>query len=197
MKGMYFKSKISKFHKIRWKTCGSLDENLSKKHRGITPWATSGEYSWLICWSLYPNSGANFPKLPITGLERGIWHGIVIIQYLFLLWLDEICKFSLDSLWILLIFFFFTLGNREGNVTTSETVSKGRKFRLHHVTSEIHLQPSVEDDGVNYTCEAEHEALIGKRMRATIQLSVLCKYGLYWTTKCIRFSIRLRGSLKN
>ena len=66
--------------------------------------------------------------------------------------------------------------NYEGNVTTSEITSKGRKFRLYHVTSEIHLQPSVEDDGVNYTCEAEHEALTEKRMRATIQLSVLCKY---------------------
>lgn len=79
-----------------------------------------------------------------------------------------------------ILFYFFIVfsfvDNQEDNITESQT-NKGKKFRLYDVSSEIHLQPSVEDDTVNYTCEALHEALPPwRRLRATVQLSVLCKY---------------------
>lgn len=108
--------------------------------------------------------------------------GIVIgvnLQHvrIFFVW-SKVVLTEFSTLIIIISSLFTALDNREGNITISGS-SKKRKFPLYHVTSEIHLQPSVEDDGVNYTCEAKHEALTGKRMRATVQLSVLCKYWLY------------------
>ncbi|XP_065200592.1 nephrin-like isoform X2 [Planococcus citri] len=68
--------------------------------------------------------------------------------------------------------------NPQENVTESST-RVNSKIKLYDVTSEIHLQPSVEDDSVNYTCEAVHDALPPKKhLRASVQLSVLYPPGL-------------------
>lgn len=68
------------------------------------------------------------------------------------------------------------IDNQQDNVTES-TTRVNSKIKLYDVTSEIHLQPSVDDDSVNYTCEAVHDALPPrKHLRASVQLSVLCEY---------------------
>lgn len=42
--------------------------------------------------------------------------------------------------------------------------------------SEIILKPSLNDESINYSCRAKHEALQGKpALFSTVQLSVLCK----------------------
>lgn len=83
---------------------------------------------------------------------------------------------------------FLCTDNQENNISESEKKNETR-IQLYNVTSEIHLQPSVEDDAINYTCEAVHEALPPwKRLRATVQLSVLCKYLCNWFLEGIRMS---------
>lgn len=52
-----------------------------------------------------------------------------------------------------------------------------RKINRYDTHSRISLKPTAEDDYADYTCEARHEALSQDMpMRATVQLSVLCKY---------------------
>lgn len=44
-------------------------------------------------------------------------------------------------------------------------------------TSRLQLSPTPEEDYVEYSCQAKHKALQPDMpMRATVQLSVLCKY---------------------
>uniref|UniRef100_A0A182R0U6 Ig-like domain-containing protein n=1 Tax=Anopheles farauti TaxID=69004 RepID=A0A182R0U6_9DIPT len=46
--------------------------------------------------------------------------------------------------------------------------------RRYTVTSKLRLRPAVEDDYIDYTCHARHQAIPEDRpMQATVQLSVL------------------------
>lgn len=50
------------------------------------------------------------------------------------------------------------------------------KAKLYDVSSRIRLTPTAEDDYINYTCEAQHEALpLDMALKVTVQLSVMCK----------------------
>lgn len=54
------------------------------------------------------------------------------------------------------------------------TDTQGKRFTT---TSRLRLSPSAEDDYMEYSCQAKHKALQPDMpMRATVQLSVLCKY---------------------
>lgn len=69
-------------------------------------------------------------------------------------------------------FFLFLvwLENRDDKVTDTQ----GKRFTT---TSRLRLSPSAEDDYMEYSCQAKHKALQPDMpMRATVQLSVLCKY---------------------
>ena len=63
-------------------------------------------------------------------------------------------------------------------MTESElNARRSTKVRLYDAISEIHLHPSLDDDALNYTCEAIHDALPPwKHLKASLQLSVLCKF---------------------
>lgn len=53
------------------------------------------------------------------------------------------------------------------------TDTNGRRFTT---TSRLRLSPTSQDDYTEYTCQAKHKALQPDMpMRATVQLSVLCK----------------------
>ncbi len=59
--------------------------------------------------------------------------------------------------------------NREDKVTDTN----GRRFTT---TSRLRLSPTSGDDYTEYSCQAKHKALQPDMpMRATVQLSVLCK----------------------
>lgn len=54
------------------------------------------------------------------------------------------------------------------------TDTNGRRFTT---TSRLRLSPTSGDDYTEYSCQAKHKALQPDMpMRATVQLSVLCKY---------------------
>lgn len=69
-----------------------------------------------------------------------------------------------------LFLFLVWLENRDDKVTDTQ----GKRFTT---TSRLRLSPSAEDDYMEYSCQAKHKALQPDMpMRATVQLSVLCKY---------------------
>lgn len=52
-----------------------------------------------------------------------------------------------------------------------------RKLQKYDTKSSITIVPTVDDDETDYACEARHPAIpIDKPMRATVKLSVFCKY---------------------
>lgn len=60
--------------------------------------------------------------------------------------------------------------NRDDKVTETNS----RRFTT---TSRLRLTPTADDDYKEYSCQAKHKALQPDMpMRATVQLSVLCKY---------------------
>lgn len=64
------------------------------------------------------------------------------------------------------------LSNREDRVIVSKETGNPRTT-LYDVVSSIHLVPTAEDDGVKYTCEAQHEALPDDMtLKTSVQLSV-------------------------
>jgi nephron len=64
---------------------------------------------------------------------------------------------------------------REDNV-----IETNKRFTT---TSTLRIKPSAEDDYVEYSCQAKHKALQPDMpMRASVQLSVLCKYYIYIST---------------
>lgn len=70
----------------------------------------------------------------------------------------------------ILFLFLVWLENRDDKVTDTQ----GKRFTT---TSRLRLSPSAEDDYMEYSCQAKHKALQPDMpMRATVQLSVLCKY---------------------
>lgn len=76
-------------------------------------------------------------------------------------------KNSIDTNFFL---FLVWLENRDDKVTDTQ----GKRFTT---TSRLRLSPSAEDDYMEYSCQAKHKALQPDMpMRATVQLSVLCKY---------------------
>lgn len=53
-------------------------------------------------------------------------------------------------------------------------IETNRRFTT---TSRLQLSPTPEEDYVEYSCQAKHKALQPDMpMKATVQLSVLCKY---------------------
>lgn len=78
-------------------------------------------------------------------------------------------------LYYIILYFIFT-GNREDRVIVSKETGNPRTT-LYDVVSSIHLVPTAEDDGVKYTCEAQHEALPDDMtLKTSVQLSVSCKF---------------------
>lgn len=60
---------------------------------------------------------------------------------------------------------------------TIETKSAETEDHRYTATSKLQLQPTAEDDYIDYTCQARHQAIPEDRpMQSTVQLSVLCKY---------------------
>lgn len=55
-----------------------------------------------------------------------------------------------------------------------QVIESNKRFTT---TSRLQLSPKPEEDYVEYSCQAKHKALQQDMpMRATVQLSVLCKY---------------------
>ncbi|XP_052891416.1 nephrin-like [Anopheles moucheti] len=64
--------------------------------------------------------------------------------------------------------------NVEYNSDTIDTKTTETEDRRYTVTSKLRLQPTAEDDYIDYTCQARHPAIPEDRpMQATVQLSVL------------------------
>ncbi|XP_065200596.1 nephrin-like isoform X2 [Planococcus citri] len=64
------------------------------------------------------------------------------------------------------------LENRVDKVMESK--ESHSKAKLYDVSSRIRLTPTAEDDYINYTCEAQHEALpLDMALKVTVQLSVM------------------------
>ncbi|XP_049289037.1 nephrin-like isoform X2 [Anopheles funestus] len=64
--------------------------------------------------------------------------------------------------------------NVEYKSDTIDTKTTEAEDRRYTVTSKLHLQPTAEDDYIDYTCQARHQAIPEDRpMQATVQLSVL------------------------
>lgn len=82
--------------------------------------------------------------------------------------------------WIDMTTLAFTLINiylkwnfAEGLETQVTKTSNGKRFTS---TSRLHLKPTSDDDYKEYSCQAKHKALQPDMpMKATVQLSVLCK----------------------
>ncbi|KFB47312.1 AGAP010742-PA-like protein [Anopheles sinensis] len=67
-------------------------------------------------------------------------------------------------------FSFFAIETIDTKITETDE-------RRYTVTSKLRLRPTADDDYVDYTCQARHQAIQEDRpMQATVQLSVLCKY---------------------
>jgi len=76
------------------------------------------------------------------------------------------------------------------NVVDKETVKPGETKELlkYDTHGSITIMPTADDNGMDYTCEASHPAIpIDRPMRATITLSVFCKY-----SRCM-YAIRTRS----
>ena len=67
---------------------------------------------------------------------------------------------------------FFSIDNRNNAVRESES-----DWRRHDVISKIAAKLTSADDGTHYICQADHQALKAP-MRASVRISVLCKYNL-------------------
>lgn len=69
------------------------------------------------------------------------------------------------------------------HVTDKETTKPGemsRELLKYDTHGSITIMPTADDNGMDYTCEASHPAIpIDRPMRATITLSVFCKYDRY------------------
>jgi len=77
------------------------------------------------------------------------------------------------------------------NVADKETAKPGETKELlkYDTHGSITIMPTADDNGMDYTCEASHPAIpIDKPMRATIKLSVFCKYDghMYAIKTCAR-----------
>lgn len=75
-------------------------------------------------------------------------------------------------------------------VIDKETVKPGETKELlkYDTHGSITIMPTADDNGMDYTCEASHPAIpIDRPMRATITLSVFCKY-----SRCM-YAIRTRS----
>lgn len=89
-----------------------------------------------------------------------------------------------DDAFIFILYILYLTDNREDKVTESKG-SHNAKVKLYDVSSRIRLTPKAEDDYINYTCEAQHDALPpDMALRVTVQLSVLCKLFIY-IYKCL------------
>uniref|UniRef100_A0A182I5V9 Uncharacterized protein n=1 Tax=Anopheles arabiensis TaxID=7173 RepID=A0A182I5V9_ANOAR len=64
--------------------------------------------------------------------------------------------------------------NVEYKSNTIETKSAETEDHRYTATSKLQLQPTAEDDYIDYTCQARHQAIPEDRpMQSTVQLSVL------------------------
>ncbi|XP_035898919.1 nephrin-like isoform X2 [Anopheles stephensi] len=69
--------------------------------------------------------------------------------------------------------------NVEYKSDTIDTKTAETEDRRYTVTSKLHLRPTAEDDYIDYTCQARHQAIPEDRpMQATVQLSVLYPPGV-------------------
>uniref|UniRef100_A0A8W7P9D2 Ig-like domain-containing protein n=1 Tax=Anopheles coluzzii TaxID=1518534 RepID=A0A8W7P9D2_ANOCL len=69
--------------------------------------------------------------------------------------------------------------NVEYKSNTIETKSAETEDHRYTATSKLQLQPTAEDDYIDYTCQARHQAIPEDRpMQSTVQLSVLYPPGV-------------------
>lgn len=71
-------------------------------------------------------------------------------------------------------------------VADKETAKPGETKQLlkYDTHGSITIMPTADDNGMDYTCEASHPAIpIDRPMRATITLSVFCKYDRHMLQK--------------
>lgn len=62
-------------------------------------------------------------------------------------------------------------------VTDKEKPGETKELLKYDTHGSITIMPTADDNGMDYTCEASHPAIpIDRPMRATITLSVFCKY---------------------
>lgn len=63
------------------------------------------------------------------------------------------------------------------NVSDKEKPGETKELLKYDTRGSIIITPTADDNGMDYTCEASHPAIpIDRPMRATITLSVFCKY---------------------
>jgi len=63
------------------------------------------------------------------------------------------------------------------NVSDKEKPGETKELLKYDTHGSITIMPTADDNGMDYTCEASHPAIpIDRPMRATITLSVFCKY---------------------
>ena len=71
---------------------------------------------------------------------------------------------------------FFTAANRDDQIIEVPGNNGDKRFTRYDTHSRISLKPTAQDDHVEYTCEAMHEALSSDiPMKTTVQFSVFCK----------------------
>lgn len=90
------------------------------------------------------------------------------------MYLNGFCNFYIQLL--VHCFDFYFADKPDDKVTESDPENMNPRTKLYDVSSKIRLTPTADDDGVKYSCEAQHETLPpDMAMRKSVQLSVLCK----------------------
>lgn len=69
-------------------------------------------------------------------------------------------------------------------VADKEKPGETKELLKYDTHGSITIMPTADDNGMDYTCEASHPAIpIDRPMRATITLSVFCKYDRHMYAK--------------
>lgn len=99
------------------------------------------------------------------------WNSLDVFIYLYTY---GIYIFSTCFIWFWLISSSNLLFLRVTDRRDDKVIESNKRFTT---TSRLQLSPTPEEDYVEYSCQAKHKALQPDMpMRATVQLSVLCKY---------------------